>query len=332
MDDKTTSIEISRFRESDASEWNRFLQDSNDGTLFHDLRFLDYHPPGRFQFNHLIAKRERKVIALIPGGLIDDGAGIRFVSPLGASVGGPVTGLRLRLSEATPLVVALQQYAADNGWTGLEMTLPPPIYHRRPSETLSFVLLRQGFRIAKQALSLAVPIALIQGANRFERLFRATSANEVRKARRAGVTIQEGGGELLPQFAPLFDQTYLRLGSKPTHTAAELGDLLQRLPERVRIFTACVNGSAIAAILLFLLNDVAAYSFYHVMNLEHESAHGQKAIFAHVIDRLASANYRWLDLGPSASLHHTNDSVLFFKEGLGGVGQARTTWWWGVST
>src|SRR5215471_12773101 len=70
------------------SEWERFLAQSANGTLFHDLRFLRYHPEHRFCFHHLIFKQRGKTNALLTGGLAETAEGLMFCSPLGASIGG----------------------------------------------------------------------------------------------------------------------------------------------------------------------------------------------------------------------------------------------------
>src|ERR1700740_2881334 len=77
---------IRPYRPEDADAWKTFLGDSNNGTLFHDLDFLAYHPPGKYDFRHLIASRANGIEALIPGAVSKDGV---FVSLAGASIGGP---------------------------------------------------------------------------------------------------------------------------------------------------------------------------------------------------------------------------------------------------
>ena len=323
-------IEISRLEDSQRDEWVTFLRTSNDGTLFHDPRFLLYHPPDRFRFFHLAARRKGKLFAVVPGSLVTDESGTRFVSPAGASVGGPASGPKLPLAEAGELVEGLQRFAVESGWNAVEMTLAPSIYHRRPSQTLPFELARRGFQMHDQRLSSAIPLHLSTGDGRFERSFRATAANEVRAARRRGAEVTEGGLDLFDNFLALFTETYDRLGATPTHHPEELRDLVVRLPEYVRIFSATLNGETIAATLVFLLNDVVAYSFYPMMGTKHANENGNKVIFADIMDRLGGRGYRWLDLGPSASFHHTNANVAFFKEGLGAVGHARTAWRWDI--
>jgi len=51
--------------------WQGFLARSANGTLFHDLDFLRYHPPGRFRFHHLMLIHDGEPIALFPGGLVE---------------------------------------------------------------------------------------------------------------------------------------------------------------------------------------------------------------------------------------------------------------------
>ena len=266
-------------------------------------------------------------MAVIPGGILHRDDGARFVSPVGASVGGPVFAAKTSLADISAIIAALQDYAAAEVWAQIEMTIAPSIYQRTPSETLPFVLMQRGFSVREQRLSIAIPLQANQ-TNSFERLFRATSANEVRGARRRGVEVVEGGLELLSDFVPLWNETYERLGAQPTHTSDELLDLVTRFPDQARFFLARLEGQPIAATFVLLLNDVVAYSFYHVMSSKHSNANRQKAIFAHMTDRFGESSFRWLDLGPSASLHQTNEGVVFFKEGLGGVGHLRSTWTW----
>jgi hypothetical protein len=44
---------IRLYRQQDVGAWRAFLHDSNNATLFHDLDFLGYHPPDRYDFRHL---------------------------------------------------------------------------------------------------------------------------------------------------------------------------------------------------------------------------------------------------------------------------------------
>jgi len=80
-------MEIIKYREEWKEKWDRFVNESNNGTLFHLQKFFDYHSPNKFTFNHLIFLEKGEIVALLPGSMI----GSKFESPIGASYGSIVT-------------------------------------------------------------------------------------------------------------------------------------------------------------------------------------------------------------------------------------------------
>src|SRR5215472_692422 len=137
---------------ADESEWEQFLACSVNATLFHDLRFLRYHPADRFRFHHLLFTRNGKVIALLPEGL--SGAAERpiFCSPLGASIGGLALAQGVGGELALDLIDALQNYAREQCWAAIEITLPPPCYSFETAGLVEFALFCHGFRVTRRWL------------------------------------------------------------------------------------------------------------------------------------------------------------------------------------
>jgi hypothetical protein len=323
-------ISLTSLAEGEEGKWAEFLAASPNGTLFHDLRFLAYHPPRRFSFHHLVARRHGKIIALVPGGIVDAAGRRVFASPLGASVGGPAIAAKLDARRTLDLVAALQAHALARGWDGLQLTLPPAVYHSPPADTLGFALFWHGFQLKNRWLCLMIPLA--DGASGgYTELFRRRQVTRVREQIRKGMTVVEGGIERLPEFLPLFRDTYARHDAAPTHTEDELADLLRRLPDQVRLHIAILDGKPMAGVLLFLLNPQVAYSFCICMSTEHARESGNLVIFAAIVDRLAQQGYRWLDLGPSGQFGRFSDGVAFFKECLGATGHCRDQWYWEAS-
>ena len=324
------ALEVATATDTDAAAWAAFVESANDGTLHHELPFLAYHPPDRFRFEHLIVRNAGQIVAVVPGGVVEQNGRSSFVSPLGASVGGPLTARPL-LSETMAIVEALQTHARERGWSGFEFVLGPTAYQRRAADATSFALFALGFRLDERNLSFIVP--LDPGTtDAYATLFRKKQAWGVRAATRRGVTISHGGSNLLAPFGELFRETYARHDTTATHSEAEIADLLRRLPGRIEITLAALEGKPVAAILVFRLNDRAAQTIYICSSAEHARENGTVAAFAALIDRLASAGVKALDLGPSASSHRINEGVVFFKEGLGATGQTRDRWSWSVDT
>src|SRR5262245_47307711 len=195
---------------ADEGAWNELLARSANGTLFHDLRFLRYPPPDRFEFHHLVLSSHGKPIALLPGGLSRTADPPTFCSPLGASIGGfAVTDLRAEL--AVTLVEAVQNYARARGWAGVEITLPPACYSFETAGLIEFALFCRGFRLLRRWLCPMLPL-IAESRDGFERTYSSRQATFVRAARRKGMVGIEAGVERLDDFLQVFHGTYARPG------------------------------------------------------------------------------------------------------------------------
>ena len=225
---------IRPYRPEDAIAWKALLATSNNATLFHDLDFLAYHPPGKYDFRHLVALRRSRIDAVIPGALSADGV---FVSPAGASIGGPAVRKSIPVEACLHLIEALQLYCKSAGWRGIEFTLPPMVYHDEPDQGMEFALHMQGFQLVHRSMPLLIPLDRQEGEH-YQSLFRQSQRSYVRACRRKGVVVSEAGIEGLVAFLELLTETHARLGSRPTHTPEEIESLLHRLPAHIRIWSA----------------------------------------------------------------------------------------------
>ena len=315
---------IRPYRTEEAAAWKAFLKDSNNGTLFHDLDFLAYHPPGKYDFRHLVALRGPHIEAVIPGALSADGI---FVSLAGASIGGPAVKKSLPAEACMHLIGALQLYCNSAGWRGIEITLPPPIYHDEPDQIIEFALHMRGFQLVHRSMPLLIPLDR-KKSNHYEQIFRERQRRYVRACRRKGVAVTESGTDGLGGFLELLEETYARLKALPTHTPAEIRSLFDRVPNHLRIWSAHLGGIVIASMLLFILNRNICVTFYLCDRASHRADHGATVLLAEVIDALGERGYRYLDMGPSASTVHFNHGVVGFKESLGARSFCRDRWRW----
>ena len=82
------SIEIRSFQQNCSGEWDDFVWNANNGTLFHTRKFLEYHPPERFTDHSLCFYDGNKKIALFPAIDYNDNGKRVLISHRGASYGG----------------------------------------------------------------------------------------------------------------------------------------------------------------------------------------------------------------------------------------------------
>jgi hypothetical protein len=345
----TAALTVRVHDAGDEASWNAFVAASPTGSLFQDLTFLGYHPPGRFDFRHLEVRRGGTLVAVMPGGLTAERI---YRSPLGASTGGPALLPGLNAEEACDIVGALQRHALNEGWRGVEITLPPAPTLNEPTQIIELALRRSGFALAGWGMSFVVPLTQDPGVSagrddattpaRRPRsrgddphpsgtLFRQKHRTAARAGRRHGIVASEQGVDALPAFLDVFADTYRRHGTTPTHTPEEIRDLMQRLPDRVRIWRAQVGDVTVAVVLLFYLNARTAYAFYICDLAAYRHMNGATTLMAAIIDTLAERGLACLDLGPSASDRHFNAGVIRFKEGIGARPFCRDTYRWTAS-
>jgi hypothetical protein len=315
---------IRPYRLEDAIAWKALLAESNNASLFHDLDFLAYHPPGKYDFRHLVASRRSCIDAVIPGALSAEGV---FVSPAGASIGGPAVRKSIPVTACLYLIEALQLYCKSAGWRGIEFALPPTVYHDEPDQGMEFALHMKSFQLVHRSMPLLIPLDRQKGEH-YQRLFRQSQRSYVRACRRKGVEVSEAGIERLGSFLELLAETYARLGSRPTHTPEEIERLLRRLPARMRIWSAHLRDTTIASALMVILNRNICNTFYLCDRAAYREFHGLTVLLAEAAEVLAERGFRYLDLGPSASSTHFNRGVVSFKESLGARGFCRDRWRW----
>ena len=320
------AIAVAPLRAEEEEDWAAFLDRSPAATLFQDLRFLAYHPPGRHDFRPLVFRQEGRLAALLPGGLVPTSDGQVFTSPLGASVGGFVFGEDCRLDLALALVEALIQHGREQGWHGIDMTLPPPIYNGPLSSLSSFVLSRAGFALRNRHACFALRLQP-KRPDGYASYFRRRAQRFVRAAHRTGIKVRRGTGPvMLEQFKPLMDDTYARHGTAPTHSYDELALLAQRFSDAMTWHITEKDGIPIGGTCLLRLNARVTSALYTCTSDAHVKDNGVLVAIADAIDQLVSAGTEWYDLGPSADHDRINLGVVAFKEGLGAEYHLREHW------
>ena len=147
------SIQIQKYSEEARKHWEKFVHESNNGTIFHTRRFLDYHPTDRFKDHSLVFMEGNKILALFPAIRKERDGLNTLISHQGASYGGFVYRENLSVRSAFDLIEALDVYAKSTQFDAIDMTLPPVIYHARPSHYLDFALYKFGFNYRKREIS-----------------------------------------------------------------------------------------------------------------------------------------------------------------------------------
>lgn len=322
-------IAIRPFQRNQAADWKAFLADSNNGTLFHDLDFLAYHPPERFEPHHLMFSEGGKLAALLPAAIVPEPDGRPFLkSPYGGSVGGFALPVGQRALTTIGLVPILQQYATGLGVAGIEMRIGPNIYAHEPNDALSFALAASGFTLSRRWLGHAIPLPKDPG-DVLKRINKRRRPH-VRRALREGTQVVAIDLDRLPEFYALLVQHRERkFHAQPSHTLSELERIFQLVPNQTKLFVSIRQDQIMAGIVMFEFYCPVAYAMHLWSDDEFDDCRPAESLVAGVAEHYAKQGFCYLDLGPSARDDlGLDEGVARFKRQMGGVGFCRDTWRW----
>lgn len=298
--------------------WAAFLRESNNGTVFHSLDFLDYHPAGRFPFRHLLFYSGESLLAILPGGVVD---GV-FRSPLGASFGGLVTRPGIALAEADAVVKALLRYAGAEGIGEIRLVPPMQVYSRTFDETVEYALLYNGFRTLPGLFSSVIDLRRVKGKADLSK----NTRHKVNKALNKGVTVREAMD--LDAFYPILLENKAKFGVAPTHTLEELRRIERLLPGMMTLFLAYVEGRPVAGELLFAANPACVLNFYTMHLYEYRNHFPVNLLVEHALGWAAGKGFAYYDYGVSQDTFHPDPMepswpLIRFKESMEATGCIR---------
>jgi hypothetical protein len=314
------SLEVVPYSERWTEAWDRFVLESNNGTIFHFQRFLEYHHDRSFNWNHLLFLDKKEIVAVLPAAM----TGTTLESPVGASYGSFVTR-DLGFSTALDLVDTFSEYCRSSKIERALLTPPPSIYQSIQSQNLDYALAYRGFTYDKHYISHAIEI------NNSDLItsFQPTTRRYVRKYLREG-SLQIELSDDLDVFYPILVKNKQRHGVSPTHSLDELKRLKQLFPEKILLFLVSQKRKPIAGSLLFVCNPQVVLCFYNMLLYEFEHSHPIHSVMYEALRWARENHFRWFDIGVSQDTHAENQmtpamSLIRFKEQFNARGILRST-------
>lgn len=302
-------------------EWDEFVLASDNGTIFHERTFLNYHPSERFTDHSLIIRSKATIQALLPAVEWTIDKDKTLYSHRGASYGGFVykdTGLEQTIG----WVQALKRYAQEEGFTRILMTLPPIVYARHPTNYCEFALLGEGFRYQKRELTALVSIP--NDESDIFTMFKQEARTATRKAEKLGVSVRTSS-DYADYYRILSHNLMMRHGVTPTHTLAELEYLAATFPDRIRLHAAYLEGRMIAGVVNFLANSRTMLGFYISDNKEFQEYRALNMLFYDIFRECSRNGIQWYDFGTFTLNMQPNFGLGKFKETFGARGIFRDT-------
>jgi len=311
------AIEIKRFTEQERPAWENFLVTANNGTIFHERKFLGYHPPERFRDFSLMFYKEGRLLALLPAvDFVVDNRRV-LLSHRGASYGGFVCKDDLAIKDAFDLVTSLIRYAKDAAFDAIDLTPPPQVYLRRPCNYIDFALVQNGFGYRKREISSVIPLDFTR--DNILNTFNEGSRRAVRRAMKLGTVVRES--EDYAAFYKILEKNLrLRHNVSPTHTLDELLKLKGMYTDRIKLFGAFHEQTMVAGVVMFICNPRVVLAFYISHNEDYQQYRGVNILFHDIIDWGIAGGYVFMDFGIFTVNEDPNWGLARFKESFGAQG------------
>ncbi|MBL50670.1 MAG: GNAT family N-acetyltransferase [Candidatus Marinimicrobia bacterium] len=315
-------FELKSYNPKEESQWDDFVEKSNNGTIFHLRRFLNYHPKGRFKDQSILIEKKGKLFSVLPA-VEHDLQGSRYlISHPGSTVGSFVVAENLSIADAMEIVSLLIEFAKKNNFDGVRITLPPVLYQRRLSHYLDFAFFKSGFKYLKRDLTsiLFLENSLQQNLDKF----RSSHKRAVRNAESKGVLVKKTND--FATFYKILDKNLsIRHGVTPTHNLNELLDLHQRFPERINLFGAFINNQMVAGVVNFIVNKQVVLAFYISHDESFKDYRAVNLLFFSIFDWAIQQKFKIYDFGIFTVNGEPNMGLGRFKENFGSSGIFRDT-------
>lgn len=298
-------MDIQKFSERDTKQWEEFVATANNGTIFHYLKFLSYHPPHRFTDYHLIIKEKHNFLALFPAVAVEK----TIISHRGASYGGLVLRKSIGIHKTCLIVEHLIDHLKGRGFKKILLTQTPLIYYREPDQYVDFALLKSGFRYRKREITAVIPIDVADPLLTFH----ADARRSTKKAKREGVSVSISD-DFKTFYAILKHNLGMRHNVLPTHTLDELIRLKNLFPDDILLFAAFRKRKMIGGIVVFCTNQNVLLAFYISHDSEFQIYRPVNLLFYEVLKWGRNRGYKYLDLGTFTLDMNPNWGLGRFKE------------------
>ena len=315
-------VEWIQFDENKHGFWDDFVKEANNGTIFHERKFLNYHPAGRFTDHSLVYLEKGKPIAVLPAIEVDIDGKRTLYSHRGSSYGGIVQPVNQGVEKNVKIVRELTHYAKKHDFKSIVMTLPPVIYNRQLNNYLDFACILEGYDYVKREISSVLKLEKNIEENLAK--FKTTHRTAYRRGEKMGVKVRESN-DYEAFYAILKNNLKIRHGVNPTHTLNELITLKQLYPEQIRLYGAYVEETMIAGIVMFDCNALVTLAFYISHNEAYQEYRGVNVLFKEVIEDSIKRGFHYLDYGIFTVNMEPNYGLARFKESFGSGGVFRDT-------
>lgn len=303
--------------------WNRFVQESKQGTFLIDRNFMDYHADRFFDCSLLVYGddvdesdvTDDSLIALFPANWREEEKTV--YSHQGLTYGGLITKSSITQTEVMQIMQKILMYY--EGYLGAKAMVYKPIpyiYSRVPAQEDLYALFRARGQLENR--SVATVVSTAHPLN-----MRTLRIRQAKKALEHGFYIErikDADSQSLAEYWSILESVLMEYHqAKPVHTLEEIALLMHRFPKQIKLFVVRNTDRQIVSGIVVFETDLVAHVQYIASAAEGRKYGALDLLLRH----LCNEKYKdkdYVDFGTSTENggHFLNEGLIFQKEGFGG--------------
>ena len=315
-------LDFLRFQSTEEQSWDLFVPKTNNGTLFHLRSFLNYHPKTRFNDHSLMVRKKGGLFSLFPAAEQILKSKKTLISHPGSTVGSFTLPENLSIADSFNLVEKLIEYAKNENFQRIRISLPPNLYQRRISNYMEYSFFKFGFIYAKREVTSI--LFLEDTIEKTKMKFRPSHLRAVRKALDKNIVVRQSKN-IGDFYAILKNNLEIRHGVSPTHSLEELINLFNLFPDKIRLFAAFLDGMMIAGVVTFQINQRVLLAFYISHDDRYSHLRAVNILFYNIFEWAIESKFKVFDFGIFTVNGEPNMGLGRFKENFGASGIFRDT-------
>ena len=311
---------ITKYNDMLFDEWEQFISDSNNGTIFQKQAFLQYHINRSFVDGSLIIKKKSVIVAVMPAAIKDN---ILYSHP-GSSYGGIVLSHNLDFKMIHDILKVIDEYCIAQKYKALFLINSPSIYQKKSDQSLDYLLQWNGFKQTELYISHAVDMSKTSDILSLltKRKRRYINNNQELNS----LTFEEE--TYLDEFYDILVASKKKYNTTPTHSLDELIKLKDMFPQQIKLLVTRNENKIIGGSLIFFTNDNVALVFYNTILEQYRESQIAMLQLYKCMEISKKYNLHWIDFGVSHTPEQENPlapkfSLIHFKEQFNAKGVLR---------
>ena len=308
-------MKITKYKNNEHKKiWDQYVLESNNGTIFHQRKFLSYHKNRKFDDFSLMFYEKNNIQAVFPAAIINN----CLYSHPGASFGGFVYN-DISFKSSKKMLELLIEYAKNHNIQEITIVPPPFIYYTLYNEAMEYCMYYKKFNISEYYISSFVDLT-----QNIEKQIHNRKKRYIKKITNK-IIVKES--DAFDDFYPILVDNKKRHNTKPTHTLAELKTLKKLLPKNIILLLSYYNNKIIGGSLNFVTNDRTCILFYNMINYEYKDLQVASLQIYQSLRWAKENKLQYLDIGVSQLYDEEkiipHDSLINFKEKFGAKAMIR---------